>query len=413
MGTSHQATPVPELRDLFGEKRLPVKVEPLEDELFSSWFVRSAQANGLRVHQLEHSLVERGRPLFAGDPDRGVWQSHARALAAVMDLPFEVASNTVLKSYEGNLWASVPDHGVWQNVLPAASANRHEHLHGVQYCPECLRTDQIPYYRKHWRLAFCVVCDLHKCLMHDRCPRCSQPIVLHRLNAENKRLKTVYSLNKCYACGESLICQPESIDENEDLVQFQKTLLMTLRRGWISIEGRCVHSVLFFQGLRMLISFLEEGKRSRSLIESISPGIIVDAPATKRYGGYEACSLTRRYEIIRLVCVLMKIGAEEMALLFARCGIRLQDINRFHMAPARSVPFWLWEPMYSHINGTLYTPTEQEIEQAVQYALSQSDKVRLEDVCRLLNFRTRSNTRVAIAWQKVKLFRNAQSTTTH
>lgn len=401
MGASKQAAPNADLTDLFGSRRLPVRVEPLEDELFSSWFVRSAQANGLRVHQLARSLMGRDRPLYAGDPDRGVWHTPALALATAMDLQKEAAIQTFLKSYEGYLWPSVPDHGVWQNVLPIANATRQTRLYGLQYCAQCLRTDKQPYFRKHWRLAFYVVCDLHGCALQDRCPHCGEPIVLHRLNAGDTRFRDLKSLSMCYSCGGSLTHDALHRDNALNFIEFQKTLMMSLHRGWIVMNGRCVHSILFFQGLRMLISLMEDTRRNGKLTKSLAPDLNSEHFAN-RYGGYEARSLGRRSEVLQLVCQLLQNGTEAMALLCARNGVRLQDIHRYHIGAKVTIPYWLWEPLHFHIDGTNYSPTDAEIENATRYAFQTQNNATQSDVCSLLNMRTRSNPRVAKAWHSWK-----------
>jgi hypothetical protein len=395
MGSSYQEASTPELRDLFGPKRLPVRVVPMPDELFSSWFVRCAQDNGLRIHQLEHSLIERGRPLFAGDPDRGVWQAHGLELARLMDFPDAIARRTYLRSYVSYLWESVPDHGVWQNILPISNRTRSQRMAGLQYCSQCLRCDDKPYFRKHWRLAFCMTCDLHGCRLRDRCPHCGAAIALHMLKAQNTRLNDPLPLTACHRCGGSLIMEFDDSKVDVELIEFQKTLLMTVERGWISIAGRCVNSALFFQGLRMLMSYFEDRKRSAEAVAYLVPGMASTIERTTRYGGYEACGLDRRLEVVDLTRRLLMLGTEQLAKLLKQRGTTLKDLHRFHLGRTGEVPFWLWEPLHFHVDGTLYSPSDEEISNAVRYLLKHSSRVRLKDVCQLLNLGNRSNPRVA------------------
>jgi hypothetical protein len=42
----------------------------------------------------------------------------------------------------------------------------------LQFCPTCLREDEVPYFRRSWTLATRVSCFRHACRLRDRCPSC-------------------------------------------------------------------------------------------------------------------------------------------------------------------------------------------------------------------------------------------------
>jgi hypothetical protein len=46
----------------------------------------------------------------------------------------------------------------------------------LQFCPTCLREDEVPYFRRSWTLATRVSCFHHGCRFRDRCPSCGQGI---------------------------------------------------------------------------------------------------------------------------------------------------------------------------------------------------------------------------------------------
>lgn len=394
MGSPYQAPPLSRVSDLLVEKRLPVQVVPLPDELFSSWFFRSARANGMRIHQLEISLLPRGRPLFAGDPTRGVWCDHGHALALAMGLSEKHADGTFMNAYVGNLWASVPNHGVWQHVLSVADANHKNSTHGLQFCPECLRTDKEPYFRKHWRLAFCVVCDLHRCRLLDHCPHCGVPVVLQKVQAHTRRIFDCRLITECFSCGESLIRNQTLIGAGSAVSEFQKTFLMTLQRGWVIIERRSVHSILFFQAIRILLSLVDQARHNKAALQRNLAGR-GNRSSSNRYGGYEANRLQVRNELMVKVCYLLRHGPQAMAKSFARWGVNSNDLNRLHRGSSKTVPFWLWEPMHFNIDRTPYIPSADEIYAAVRYANATKESYTTADICRLLNLRSTSNARVA------------------
>ena len=102
--------------------QLPLPVKPFLDELFSSWVTRIAFANGMLVNQLSSLVCGRGRQLFLGDPDRGVWKQPGLALAELTGATEATVDETYLSSYDGYLWPDRPDHGVWRHVLPLSNA---------------------------------------------------------------------------------------------------------------------------------------------------------------------------------------------------------------------------------------------------------------------------------------------------
>lgn len=74
-----------------------------------------------------------------------------------------------------------------------------------RYCPRCLETDPIPYFRIHWRFACWLYCPDHACVMSDSCPECHGfvrlPVSL--VNAGPKGAG-IAELSECAVCGHAL-----------------------------------------------------------------------------------------------------------------------------------------------------------------------------------------------------------------
>ncbi|MCA3459103.1 MAG: TniQ family protein [Rhodobacter sp.] len=49
-----------------------------------------------------------------------------------------------------------------------------------QFCPTCLREDEVPNFRQSWTLATRVSCFRHGCRLRDRCPSCGQGLAPFR-----------------------------------------------------------------------------------------------------------------------------------------------------------------------------------------------------------------------------------------
>ncbi|MFM9928158.1 TniQ family protein, partial [Variovorax sp. H27-G14] len=83
---------------------------------------------------------------------------------------------------------------------PARSlANRCRHV----ICPICLAQDEVAYWRKSWRFATTVCCDVHDTRMIESCPQCQSGFAIPRLGS--------CPLSHCDSCGLDLrLLSPKS-----------------------------------------------------------------------------------------------------------------------------------------------------------------------------------------------------------
>jgi hypothetical protein len=145
----------------------------------SSWLARLAAANGLTTRALLPQLAVSRATV---DLDRGLSPSLVAALAAHTGIAQEVidalglaTSLTHVRSRRGR--ARMP------LLLPTRTEHRDYYNnvyphYGLQYCPNCLATDPTPYFRRHWRLGWSVVCATHGAALIDRCPVCHAPVTI-------------------------------------------------------------------------------------------------------------------------------------------------------------------------------------------------------------------------------------------
>lgn len=403
METSEPAAPIPRLTDLFGSVLLPVPLNPLENELFSSWFVRVARANGLRCHHLARILTGRGRQLFIGDIDRGIWKEPIHRLADLVGTSHEIAEGTLLSSYVPFLWTKIKLRGVWPFVLPMSTKDHGERKHGLQYCPICLATDSTPYFRKHWRLSLTVACEVHGVYLKDRCPSCNAPISIERGDIKNTRFQDIPTIGQCAKCKRSLT---ESITVDlvpHALLNRQRLLLITLHRGWININGRVVYSHLYFHGLRMLMSFLDDSRYSEKLYPVLSKhgniSLKGSFPSGYRYGGIEQCDLARRVEIMKALDWMLTEWPTQCISELKNLSFNSASILLFNGNSPSQVPFWLWEPIWDELNKSMYVPSIEEIQNACRYLFKYRKQPPMRELCHLLNLSTLYSYRIAAVWK--------------
>ena len=109
-----------------------------------------------------------------------------------------------LRSYEGRLYPVFRTSGALQWITTLQMFHRTRQGFGMQYCPQCLLEDRIPYFRKEWRVAFVTTCPTHRCMLRDRCLTCGAGVAFHRGDMGNPQGQHRESIADCFACGVSL-----------------------------------------------------------------------------------------------------------------------------------------------------------------------------------------------------------------
>lgn len=177
----------------------PAHPKPLPEELLTSWFVRVAEANEIKLQTLSWMLFGYGNSPWHRDVDRQPPPRFLDIVCARTGLSREDANRATLGTYLGRLYPRPRGSGMLRWVSPIVSAGASRHGFGVQFCPECLAKDVVPYYRKQWRLALSTYCPDHDCFLYDACPACGAPIAFfrHDFGREMSRTKGIACCWKC------------------------------------------------------------------------------------------------------------------------------------------------------------------------------------------------------------------------
>lgn len=298
-----------------------------------------------------------------------------------------------LESMVGFLWNEPEARGTRKWLLPTVDKHRKAERFGQQVCPACLRDDVIPYFRKSWRLAFHVMCPKHRTLLTDRCPFCSAPIFLDRLDLGMFVPTSQAVAYRCWKCGEDLRESPEILDVNPNVVEHQMLLLDTLRRGWINVDGCIVYSTQFFEGLWILWSFLDDNRWSKQL--GVSQETCFPSACARSRRSLSHNLLENRYELLRKSAKYLESWPGRFIQDMSDAGISGGKVFRFHKRIHSSdVPYWFWKPIHLQLDQSMYVPPDEEIAEAIKFVLARDGFVRCSEVARALNMRTRSSSRV-------------------
>jgi hypothetical protein len=207
----------------------PAHPHPLPDELLSSWIVRVAQANAIKLQTLCWQLFGEDRSPWNWDIDRSAPLWLQRTLRKYTVRSYWDVFHTTLLTYKGRLYPRRRLCGQLYWLLPIKAHGMRRMAFSLQFCPACLAEDSIPYFRKQWRLALFTYCPKHQCELYDECPSCHEQIVIHRGDF-GRELKDALPMHVCHFCRTDLrlaACRPVTFPTKE-LHQFSGLVLRSI-----------------------------------------------------------------------------------------------------------------------------------------------------------------------------------------
>lgn len=171
-----------------------IRPKPLPGESSSSWRQRVGWANGYTLFPV---LDERTR---RSDPDVGVSLVEIDWIASLHASTSEQVTSMTLRSLIGRVVAdlSLRSQPAWWLRMRMGAAKG---AHGPMYCPHCLSSDAVPYYRLAWRLGFITHCEVHHTLLKDRCPGCGCAPWPSGCGIQGAVHQGFMSFRSCWRCG--------------------------------------------------------------------------------------------------------------------------------------------------------------------------------------------------------------------
>lgn len=113
----------------------------------------------------------------------------------------------------------------------------------MKFCPMCLREDNVPYFRKIWRVAFYNICHKHKCRMYEECPQCKAILDISSMYAN----KLTYEF--CHKCGFDFkkARRLPIYKKYASSINYQNKIFKIIYDGYIQLEDKPIYSFLFFK----------------------------------------------------------------------------------------------------------------------------------------------------------------------
>ena len=161
----------------------------INDEAFSSWAVRICSAYGFTVQKFLRiiGIKKRSHQIDIGYESLDLMRISALVMCdpnLIAHLNWPVDSVLAKPTFS---WLSL--HGIYEEPI-------------YQYCPKCLKSDSIPYFRQSWRIATNEICPIHSVFLQLNCPHCQKHINLSTYSRLTSTLKK--SLLYCNKGGKSL-----------------------------------------------------------------------------------------------------------------------------------------------------------------------------------------------------------------
>ena len=322
--SEHRSRWVVQIDDLWpGRPRL------LHDEAFSSWFARTAAGNGLRPAELHH-ILQPGGDRNPRDLDRYADVHLLHRLADCTGREADALGQSTFRRWAGTVFEG--DDGLTKFAwLPPAGRQGGRRCFGQQLCPWCLRADAEPYLRLTWRLSFVTTCPVHQRLLLDRCPRCSEPF--HILRMDNVREM------RCASCATDL--RHVTADEPPiDAVPIQRDLVRLVSDGWRTLGPYGpVYSFAVLEILALVTRFLAGGPHSHALrawVASQAPALSVPPEALPR--AREGALLTPRARSVLISMAHWLMGEWPSRFVAGARAVGMTSTDLWKQ-PAESYPF--------------------------------------------------------------------------
>lgn len=300
--------------------RWAVPVDLLPDEIFSSWLVRAALANGCDPMVFTGAIWPRWR-VWIGDLDRNIPDERLAVLAKESGIRPEAFKGALLRP----VFLSVMDEepplkSGWPWLIPTGSRNR-KRSDGLQYCPRCLAEDRTPYYRLQWRFSWHTVCPKHGCGLLDRCPHCSAVLEPHRLVLGTPHIGV------CFTCGGVLADAPVEIPKERYALRIQEATDNAIRNGGGETFGERVTVRGWFAMLRFWNELIRMSMRSETVAMSALaqqwPSGVDRVVGKVCFGGQ---SVSQRRAALDNIGWLMSMSYGELLLLTGSVGLSRQNL---------------------------------------------------------------------------------------
>lgn len=251
-----------------------------------------------------------------------------------------------------------PKTGVRRWLLPKVTKNRRATEAWLQFCPDCLRGDSTPYFRRHWRYAFMTTCAVHATRLETHCPWCDRPFDFEGYDIGHSADRII-PVSVCSHCGKDLRhhSKPASTALRGPL-RYERALHAAVRRGWTRIPGEgWLYSHQILDVLQRVLRQLRSSKELRSLFDEMtSPDTAFRVQMTIPSGRFESWPIEVRHVCIVSLSALLRGWPTHFIAECKRFNVLKSGIHG-HRGP---MPYWFDRILGEHLYHPWYKPSPEE-----------------------------------------------------
>lgn len=327
---------------------LPVRCDPFPDELLSSWLVRLAWLNAEKLHTFRRRLWRQPGSPWGLNLDACLSDTVLQRIAAMTLRSTQSLSNHLLTAYSGALFAGVDTKNLADSVLALRHRGTNVLGYAVQLCPECMREGPEPYFRRHWKVAYLVVCRRHRRLLLDACPNCGRQIAYHLADFGHRLLPARIPTSFCAFCQfpwrSASACDIAQAGVDDEFCEWQANLHRALETGWLTTAtSEPLFALSFFSGLRTLIRLVgandERGTKLREQASADFGLLPLGVRHSSNSSLFSGLRIGDRLYLLRFVHWLLQSWPERFLAAATAAGLRFSYIDSYRRCSP--MPYWL------------------------------------------------------------------------
>lgn len=273
-------------------------------------------------------------------------------------------------------------------VMPLGIRTRKKSF-GLQFCPCCLAEDgNQPYFRKSWRLGFMTCCTSHSVQLHDRCPRCHNPIDIKRLQKnEGEILYHPEDIAHCSKCGFDLRkTQYINVSLEEYDINRINFIQSTIGYGKAGNLDFC-YSNLYFEGIRRLLSFLVCSPKGKRLFLHLRKKLSLNQIHHPKLTGHNVETERVEISLRRTGLIIIYHLLQDWPVTYIEV-CKVHNISSHLMkTPYLEFPFWIVDALFFKLRENKYSACEEEKKNIVTYFKKSLMKtIKPNQVAKFINY---------------------------
>lgn len=240
------------------------------DELLSGWIARIAANSAMTI---EHFLgcAAGLRAFNLREIDHSPDDQFLEMLSKKTGISFDRIKAASFLDDEGYAYEHLCKYRYF--YLRSKPLNSSSHRNDTPFCPECMASDEEPYYRRCWMYDFYTICSVHKRLLSTQCPHCN---MTYSYSFSERGLPGVRRspITVCWYCKmdvRDIDSRKEgknnAIELLDECISIQNFLIKGIALGCFDFYSHGqVHSEVFFNVLRHLKENVVEVFRNGELV---------------------------------------------------------------------------------------------------------------------------------------------------